>query len=98
MYQFITTIQASKGSKSTILNFMTINVLCDTSSNMLVAKGQGLKVFPSGHFSQGVTSKIPLNEKFDMDEVLENYSGFRRHIFALVCEHIHENFLDWTVL
>ena len=98
MYQFITTIQVLKDLKSGVTKVMTINVLNDTSKNTLVAAGRGLAIYPAGHISHGVLSKTPLDEKFDILEVLNNYDGFRKHILALFCERIHEDPLDWPIL
>lgn len=98
MYQFVTTIQVLKKLENGVTKVMTINVLNDTFREMLVASGRGLAIHPSGHTSTGVISKTPLDEKFDILEVLNNYDSFRKHILALFCERIHEDPLDWTIL
>ena len=98
MYQFVTTIQVLKDLENGVTKVMTINVLNDTFRETLVAAGRFFAIHPTGHISHGVLSKTPLNEKFDMLEVLNNYEGFRKHILALFCESIHEDPLDWTIL
>ena len=98
MYQFVTTIQVLRNSENDVTRVMTINVLNDTSKNTLVATGRGLAIYPAGHISHGVLSKTPLDEKFDILEVLNNYDGFRKRILALFCERIHEDPLEWMIL
>lgn len=98
MYQFVTTIQVLKNLENGVTKVMTINVLNDTFRETLVAAGRFFAIHPTGDINQGVISKTPLNEKFDMLEVLNNYEGFRKHILALFCESIHEDPLDWTIL
>ena len=98
MYQFVTTIQVLKDLENGVTKVMTINVLNDTSKDTLVAAGRFFAIHPTGDINQGVLSKTPLNEKFDILEVLNNYDGFRNHILALFCERIHEDPLEWMVL
>ena len=98
MYQFVTTIQVLKDLENGVTKVMTINVLNDTFRETLVAAGRFFAIHPTGHTHHGVLSKTPLNEKFDILEVLNNYEGFRKHILALFCESIHEDPLDWAIL
>ena len=98
MYQFITAIQALKNLENGVTKVMTINALNDISKNTLAANWRLFAIHPAGHVSHGALSKTPLNEKFDVEEVLNNYDAFRKHILELVCIRMHESLEAWTII
>ena len=99
MYQFVTTIQATRKSKYKGHNLMTINVLNDTSrGGRITIKMCWTNIEPNGLIYRGVGSKMPLDEVYDIDEFLNNYDAFRKHILERVCVRMHESFEAWTII
>ena len=99
MYQFVTSFQAlNENVDNALCKVMTINVINNTSSNELIIKGWNLCVFPSGSTYQFPIRRITLKKACNLEEVLFEYDAFRERTLAIVCERIHEDPLEWTIL
>lgn len=99
MYQFVTTILAARKSKYKGRNLMAINVLSDLSrEGGITIRMYWANIEPNGSIYRGPGSKMPLDEAYNIDEVLNNYDAFRKHILELVCIRMHESFEAWTII